>query len=136
MTNATTTTSLCNFNFLTMHVVPTEHQAPFVKVIIGLVRHQAPSFKSFNLSGINPPSLDYNMQLHNLNATTTTSWNHIKSTTKDLHINVYIHIINHQSLTASYSTTIIYQRIHSYNKSSIMNNIIFNNNNSSTYTFI
>jgi len=58
-----------------MHVVPTEYQAPFVKVKIGPVRHQAPplkssdlsgikppSLKSFDLLGIKPPSLDYIMQ--------------------------------------------------------------------------
>jgi len=28
-----------------MHVVPTEHQAPFAKVIIGPLRHQAPFVK-------------------------------------------------------------------------------------------
>jgi len=37
-----------------MHVIPTEHQAPFAKVIIGLVRLQAPSLKSFDLLGYNP----------------------------------------------------------------------------------
>jgi len=37
-----------------MHVVPTEHQAPFAKVIIELVRLHPPSLKSFNLSGYNP----------------------------------------------------------------------------------
>jgi len=32
-----------------MHVVPTEHQAPFIKVITGLVRHQAPFVKVIRL---------------------------------------------------------------------------------------
>jgi len=53
-----------------MHVVPTEHQAPFSKVIIGLVRLQPPSLKSFDLSVYSPLRLTMLMQWHNLNSTT------------------------------------------------------------------
>jgi len=98
----------CN---MIMHVVPTEHQVPFAKVIIRLVRLQPPSLKSystcqattpsakviFDLSGYNPLRLTMLMQRHNLNAMTQLKCNDINI------LNSYR--INHKRSAHQFKTT-------------------------------
>jgi len=71
---------------------------PFANALIRLDRLQPPSLKNNRattpfakviiwLDRLQPPSFDNAYVMTQLNTTTTTSYKHIKSTTKDLHIN-------------------------------------------------